>query len=85
MFAAQVWCFVKMDKLEYRTAIKFFRIEKSLRELCISLENARRDGLPKTAITPKTIESVHNIILDHRLVNVYKIVEAVGTSKSMKN
>ena len=36
------------------------------------------EGRPKTATTLKTIEKMHNIVLDNRRVKMCEIAEAVG-------
>lgn len=46
-----------------------------------SLEDDPREGRPKTATTPETIEKVHDIVLDDRRVKVSEIAEAVGISE----
>ncbi|XP_014483746.1 PREDICTED: uncharacterized protein LOC106746967 [Dinoponera quadriceps] len=46
-----------------------------------SLEDDPREGRPKTATTPETIEKVLNIVLDDRRVKVYEMTEAVGISE----
>lgn len=46
-----------------------------------SLEDDPREGRPKTATTPETIEKVHDIVLDDRRVKVREIAEAVGISE----
>lgn len=46
-----------------------------------SLEDDPREGQPKTATTPETIEEVHDIVLDNRRVKVREIAETVGISE----
>ena len=47
----------------------------------MSLKDDPREGRPKTATTPETIEKVRDIVLDNRRVKVCEIAEAVGISE----
>jgi len=40
-----------------------------------SLENAPREGCPKSATTPESNELVHDMVLDYRRMKVRKIAE----------
>ncbi|UYV68229.1 hypothetical protein LAZ67_5003512 [Cordylochernes scorpioides] len=46
-----------------------------------SLEDDLSEGRTKSSTTPKTIEKVHNIMLDDRRVKVYERAEAVRISE----
>ncbi|UYV82180.1 hypothetical protein LAZ67_21001278 [Cordylochernes scorpioides] len=53
-------------------------LQLSLKHGRASLEDDPHEGWPKTAITMKAIEKVHNIVLDDKRVKVWEIAEAVG-------
>jgi transposase len=46
-----------------------------------SLEDDPREGRPKSALTPKIIEQVHDIVLDDRRMKLREIAETIGISK----
>ena len=46
-----------------------------------SLEDVPREGRPKSAITPKIIEQLHDMILDDRRMKAREISETIGISK----
>jgi histone-lysine N-methyltransferase SETMAR len=43
-----------------------------------SLENGPREGRPKSATTPESIEQVHDMLLDDRRMKVREIAETMG-------
>jgi transposase len=45
-----------------------------------SIEDAPRSGRPKTAVVPKIIDKVHDMVLADRRVKVRELAEAVGIS-----
>jgi len=45
----------------------------------LSVENALRSRVPKSIVTPKIIDKVHDMVLADRRVKVRELTEAIGT------
>lgn len=67
-----------MTKVNGNPALQFQPLKCGFKCDHTSLEDDRREGQPKNATTPETIEKVQNIVLDDRLVKVNAIADAMG-------